>query len=373
MDIIGMSISGAVMILLIILLRRIFRKSLPKRAVKLMWLAAAVRLLVPVDGLLSVSTSVTYDMGDTVVTKTVFDSDAMPYNRLGIVINADIPDFARYLWLFGAVFIGAYFLFCHGVTRRKFSCALPCGYDIEPLKRSCKIKRRVALMVSDMTDTPFTYGIIFPKIILPKTLDQNDEKQLKNILFHELSHIKSFDVLYKLVMLCCVSVHWFDPLVWVMLILSDRDTELACDERAIAYGNAAPEEYAMALISMEERRCSYCAAGFAGGSLEERIVGIMTRKKRRHSVVSAVISAALTIAAAACVNVVTMPPYDSAAYELTVYYDTADDNTTVTVSDDAEAFANVSVYSYPTEEISDTVWLAVTDEGSTSWGMAVSG
>ncbi len=309
MDIIGMSISGAVMILLIILLRRIFRKSLPKKAVKLMWLVAAVRLLIPFGNYLHVSTSVTYSSENTVITEIVNDIAAIPYNRFNIVINADIPDFVQYLWLFGAVFIGAYFLFCHIRTRISFSDALPCEYDIEPLKRSCKIKRRVGLMMSDRTDTPFTYGIVFPKIILSKIAGQGDEKQLKNILFHELSHIKSFDVLYKLVMLCCVSVHWFDPFVWVMLILSDRDTELVCDERAISYGKAAPEEYAMTLISMEERRCEYCAAGFAGGSLEERIVGIMTKKLRRHSAVSLVISAALTMAAAVCVNVVTMPGY----------------------------------------------------------------
>lgn len=376
MDIIGMSISGAVMILLIILLRRIFRNSLPKRAVKLMWLAAAVRLLVPFGDLFSFSTSVIYDMGDTVVTETVFDSDEIFCNRSGIIIDVDIPDFVRYLWLFGAVFTGAYFLFCHINTRRIFFCALPCGYDIEPLKRSCKIKRKVSLMVSDMTDTPFTYGIISPKIILPKLAELGDEKQLKSILSHELSHIKSFDVLYKLVMLCCVSVHWFDPIVWVMLILSERDIELVCDERAIAYGKSAPEEYAMALISMEEQRCAYCAAGFAGGSLEERIVGIMTKKKRKHSAVSAVISAVMMTAAAMFVNVTAVPGYETVSDEMAVYYEGTDDDVYYTTVSEAaqvtELITDVYTYSYLTEAISDTVCMTGTYDDEYSWTMTVS-
>lgn len=304
MDIIGMTISASAVILLIMALRKIFPYALSGRTAKLLWLTVAVRLLIPFMNFTFVTVRVTYSPDNSASAGDVTQTLAMPITRFGlpsIPITADIPDFARYIWLFGAVFTGALFLFRHIKTRREFSCALPWEYDIATLLTGYKIRRKVNLCVSDMTDTPFTYGVIFPRIILPKSALAADDTHLKNILCHELGHIKRIDVIYKLILILCAAVHWFNPLVWIMLAFAERDIELACDRAAMSHVKCSPEEYAMTLISMEERRSGLFGTSFTGGCLKERIISIMTGRGKKSSVL-AIFAAALTLSAAVCVN-----------------------------------------------------------------------
>lgn len=304
MDIIGMTISASAVILLIMALRKIFPSALSGRTAKLLWLTAAARLLIPFMNFTFVTVSVTYSPDKSAFAGDVTQTLAMPITRFGlpsIPITADFPDFVNYIWLLGAVFTLSLFMFRHIKTRRRFSCALPCKYDIAALLTEYKIRRKVTLCVSDMTDTPFTYGVIFPRIILPKSVLAADDTQVKNILCHELGHIKSYDVIYKLILILCAAVHWFNPLVWIMLALANRDIELACDHAAISRGKCSPEEYAMTLINMEERRSNLCGASFTGGCLKERIISIMIDRGKKSSVL-AVLAAALTLSATVCVN-----------------------------------------------------------------------
>lgn len=309
MDIIGMTVSASAVILIVMVLRRLFPSAMAGRTAKLLWLTAAVRLLIPFVNYRYVTVSVSYYSDSIAYANEVCRPMAIPYTRFGLTsipITADIPEFMRYLWLFGAVFTGALFLFRHIKTRRIFSCALPCEYDLTPLLTEYKIRRKVTLCVSDMTDTPFTYGVIFPRIILPKFALKADKAQFRNILCHELGHIKSCDIIYKAVLTACAALHWFNPLVWAMLVLAERDAELACDRSAVLHGKCTPDEYAMTLINMEERRSALCGPSFTGGCLKERVVNIMTGRQRKISV-SAVFSAALTLAAAVCVNFYCQP------------------------------------------------------------------
>ncbi len=300
MDIIGMTVSASAVILLVMALRRLFPSAVAGGTAKLLWLTAAARLLVP----FAVSRYVTVSM-NSISDGGVYESSEY-FSLPSVPITADIPEFMRLLWIFGAVFTGALFLFKHIKTRRTFSCALPCGYDLGPLLTEYKIRRRVTLCVSDLTDTPFTYGVISPRIIIPKFAAGADDTQLKNILCHELGHIKSFDVIYKAVLTLCAAVHWFNPLVWAMLSLAERDVELACDRSAVLHGKCVPDEYAMTLINMEEHRSELCEPSFTGGSLKERVVSIMTGRQSSSFAVT-VFAAVLTLAAAVCTNFYCQP------------------------------------------------------------------
>ncbi len=320
MDIIGMSVSASAVILLVMALRRLFPSAVAGGTAKLLWLTAAARLLIPFGNISVVTLSISDN--------AVYESREY-FSLPSISITADIPEFMRLMWIFGAVFTGALFLFKHIKTRRKFSCALPCEYNLEPLLTEYKIRRRVTLCVSDLTDTPFTYGVIFPRIIIPKFAAKADEAQLKNILCHELGHIKSFDVIYKAVLAACAAVHWFDPLVWAMLALAERDVELACDRSAVLHGKCAPDEYAMTLINMEERRSELCEPSFTGGSLKERVVSIMSGRRSRCPAVT-VFAAVLTLAAAVCANFYCQPIGEAASVETAadMLFIVSDDNST---------------------------------------------
>ncbi|MFQ7454207.1 MAG: M56 family metallopeptidase [Flavonifractor plautii] len=79
-----------------------------------------------------------------------------------------------------------------------------------------------------------------PVILLPKTLDRSDVSRLAFVLTHEMAHIRRFDALSKLLLAAAACLHWFNPLVWVMLVLANRDLELSCDAAVVRlYGAEA--------------------------------------------------------------------------------------------------------------------------------------
>ncbi len=70
---------------------------------------------------------------------------------------------------------------------------------------------------------------------MPETTDWENTEHIQYILEHEFIHIKRFDAVTKLLLITAVSLHWFNPFVWVMYILLNRDIELACDETVIKH------------------------------------------------------------------------------------------------------------------------------------------
>lgn len=323
MDIIGGSLSAAAVIAVIMFMRLAMFQKLPKRVLSALWLIAAAKLLLPFGSI----TAAEATASDTAVTEVASFAEAAvetvrtaPNAVVNVAVSVPFSGnsffIAECIWLFGAVFVSAFFVFTHIKTRRTFSCSLPADYDIAQLKKDFGIMRRVRLLVSDRTDTPLTYGIFAPVIILPKSMELNGEG-VRNVLCHELAHIKRFDALFKTVVAVCAAVHWFNPMAWVMFVLANRDIELACDETALRRGKAAPEDYAMSLISVEESRCIPrfpLAGSFAGGKLEERVRGIMTKRK---SAFAGLFAAAVSAAAAITLNVVVMP-YAEVAYGMSV-------------------------------------------------------
>lgn len=294
--VLSMSLSGAALILLIIIIRRTAFKRLSKRTLTVLWLIAAVKLLVPFN---HCTDALAKAYPDGTSETVAVEERAVFSNPINIALEVGFFDGALYVWLFGAVFAASLAVFMHIINRRRFACALPCGYDISKLKKAYGIKRRVRLRISDRTDAPFTYGVFAPVVVFPKNIS---EAHVENVLRHELAHIKRCDVLFRGLLTVCAAVHWFNPLVWAMLFLAVRDTELACDETAMQRGKAVPVEYALTLIGMEERRGPAVSLGFSGGSLEQRIREIMRRDNAvRKSFVSAA-AVLLSITAAVLVN-----------------------------------------------------------------------
>lgn len=363
MDIIGRSLSAAAVIAVIIFMRKALFRKLPKRMLSALWLIAAAKLLLPLGGLTLIGTGAS----DTDVTEAVYSASAVPAVPNAVInVAMSVPAseneafILRCIWLFGAISVGAYFVLSHIRSRRTFSCALPADYDIEPLKKDFGIKRSVRLLVSDRTDCPLTYGIFAPVVILPKNVDLNGDG-VRNILCHELAHIKRFDALFKAVIALCAAVHWFDPLVWIMFVLANRDIELACDETALRRGRSAPEDYAMTLIQVEESRIPaagsfHFAGSFAGGKLEERIKDVMYAKK---SFIAGLFAAAVSAAAAASLNV-TVIHYGEIAYDTASVYEysvTSDDDVYYSVTEDAPGV--YSLHSYKTAAVNGTADTAI--------------
>lgn len=119
---------------------------------------------------------------------------------------------------------------------------------------------------------------------------------MEYVLEHEYVHIQHFDGIAKLIMITALCVHWFNPLVWAMYILVNRDIELSCDEKVIRiFGENVKSAYALTLINMEERKSALfpLCNNFSKNAIEERIEAIM--KTRRGTKSAIIIACALVV------------------------------------------------------------------------------
>lgn len=117
---------------------------------------------------------------------------------------------------------------------------------------------------------------------MPANTDWEDENQLQYIFAHEYVHIRRFDAFTKLIAALVLCIHWFNPLVWIMYILFNRDIELACDESVIRhFGEKSKSAYSLMLINMEARKSGLLPfySNFSKNAAEERITAIMRIKR----------------------------------------------------------------------------------------------
>ena len=185
---------------------------------------------------------------------------------------------------------------------RRFRASAPCedGFARQWLARH-PLRRPLRLRLCAAIDAPLTYGLLRPVILLPAGFDLSDREALDCVLRHELAHVRRFDALFKVALAVAACLHWFNPLVWVMLALANRDLELACDEQALrAAARERRRAYARALLRLEEMCARPLPLGSAFGKsgVEERIAAIVKRRPvSRAALALTLLLAALTLAA----------------------------------------------------------------------------
>ena len=109
--------------------------------------------------------------------------------------------------------------------------------------------RAIRIRRSDRISAPLTYGILKPVILMPKETDWKNRQQLQYVFLHEYMHICRLDIVWKLIAALALCIHWFNPLVWIMYILFNRDIELSCDESVVRrFGETYKSAYARALV-----------------------------------------------------------------------------------------------------------------------------
>lgn len=330
MSLVEMSVSGAVMILVIAVVRAVALNKLPKRTFLALWGIALARLMLPYTLPSQVSVYSLWErlsawmnpaeppsgvrvyrmVGDAPVTTVgTAATAASAAPTVGETVTVD-PWFA--IWLVGVIICAAAMVETYVRCRREFRESLPVDSDfVERWLREHPLRRRLSVRQSDRVSTPLTYGIIRPVILLPKNIDLGDERTLEYVLTHELVHIRRFDAASKLLLVAAVCVHWFNPLVWVMYVLANRDLEISCDEAVIrTLGGESKADYARALIRMEERRSGLSAFynGFSKNATEERIVSIM--KSKKTSVVAIFMAVALVLGTSAVLATSAAEPPD---------------------------------------------------------------
>ena len=145
--------------------------------------------------------------------------------------------------------------------------------------------------VSDRVRVPAVYGIIGAKIVIPENTGKD---RLEYIIRHEQAHIRRGDNILRIMALCAICVHWFNPFCLLFFKLYCTDTELACDESVLSKCNEKQKkEYAHMLIG-EAEKLSPIAPAFSGTSIRTRIENIISFK--RLSLIPAILSLGLIIA-----------------------------------------------------------------------------
>ena len=309
MSLLQMSFLGTVIILLIVVLRAVLINRLPKKTFLILWWIALIRLLVPfsiksVTSIYSLFQSIYSDINPV---RTAQTTTFLP-------INGNMPEIANGLseamvqrtesisilsviWLAGLLLCFGFFAVSYIKCYREFRFSLPVENDIlEAWKEKHPLKRSLSIRQTETIAAPLSYGVIRPVILMPKNTEWKNIYQLRYVLEHEYVHIRRLDMLTKLIMIAAVCIHWFNPLVWVMYILFNRDLELSCDETVVRrFGMDIKSVYATALISMEEKKSGLTPLcnSFSKNAIEERIRAIMKIKKTSKFAV--MISAVLVI------------------------------------------------------------------------------
>lgn len=293
MSLFQMSVAGGVLILFIVVIRALAIHRLPKTTFLALWMIAALRLLLPFSIPLTFNIHIGLDVFSDVVQElpsgniaSTLPGDSPPSYDIGTAVPSPATEHIstfEILWLVGVLLLAIYFSISYFRSMRKFRMSIPDNTPyIQNWLTAHQISRPLAVRSSDLISSPLTYGILHPVILLPKKLDRNDQVALKYVLTHEYVHIRRFDAITKILFAAVLCIHWFNPLVWVMYVLANRDIELSCDAWVIRMmGEKNRSSYALMLIKMEEKRSGMSAlySHFGKNAISERIEAIMKFKK----------------------------------------------------------------------------------------------
>lgn len=160
--------------------------------------------------------------------------------------------------------------------------------------------------------TPFVLGVLAPRIYVPETVSEQDFPQ---VLAHERCHIRRWDHVWKPLAFLLLAVNWFNPVLWAAYVLLGRDMERACDEMVLK--NATPSQraaYSRALVACaaQPKMAAVCPLAFGEVAVKERVKNVLNYKKPALWAVILLVVAAAIIGAC----LLTKPAEDKGGYPL---------------------------------------------------------
>ena len=301
LKIINMSISASWLILAVLILRLVLKKA-PKWVNVLLWGIVAVRLICPLSfesALSLIPSSETIPLDIEMAAKPTIDSGVPAINS---VVNPVLSSFAppqhvltsanplqiwipilNIIWLIGVGALLLYTAVSYWRLCRKVDTA---------------VRYKGNIFQSENVSSPFVLGIIKPRIYLPFNMNGQD---LEHVVAHEQAHIRRKDHWWKPLGFLLLTIHWFNPLMWLAYVLLCRDIELACDEKVIKeLGNEQRADYMQALVacSVNRRMIAACPLAFGEVGVKERVRAVMNYKKPAFWVI--IIAVIICVGVAAC-------------------------------------------------------------------------
>ncbi len=190
-----------------------------------------------------------------------------------------------------------------------------------------RLHRRVAesvllkenIYICDSIETPFILGVFRPRIYLPSTMKEADTEY---VISHECAHLRRFDHIWKPLGFLLLSMHWFNPVLWLGYILLCRDIEIACDEKVIReQGTEIKKPYSEALVncSVPRKMISACPLAFGEVGVKERVKNVLNYKKPAFWII--IVAVIALIVTAVCFLTDPVKEEENTAVYTVSYYD----------------------------------------------------
>jgi beta-lactamase regulating signal transducer with metallopeptidase domain len=242
LTVLNMSLMASYVILLVMLMRLLLKKA-PKFISYVIWSVAAFRLIIPFSfesmyslmprntNAVTISPDIIYQqspqINSGIEAVDSFVNNSLPSAAVGASANPlqIYVEIGAYIWGLGIITLLIYSLVSVLLLKRQ-------------LKGAQLIEKNI--FEANNLKTPFVLGLINPKIYLPVGLSKEEQNY---ILIHEQTHIYRKDHIIKILAFLIVSIHWFNPLVWIAFILMSRDMELSCDERVLKVMDVITQGY----------------------------------------------------------------------------------------------------------------------------------
>lgn len=260
--------------LAVMAVRPLLRRA-PRRAVCMLWLLVALRLLLPAR--LTVESPVSLQQPESPPIQAYQELrqqekvyvSAPPEQRSEMEKTAAAQGFALLdqlpaIWLTG---VGC--------------MALYMALSLLRMRWRLRAAPRIQDNVYRCTDwsTPFVLGVLAPRIYVPETVSEQDFPQ---VLAHERCHIRRWDHVWKPLAFLLLAVNWFNPVLWAAYVLLGRDMERACDEMVLKNADAAQRAaYSRALVACaaQPKMAAVCPLAFGEVAVKERVKNVLNYKK----------------------------------------------------------------------------------------------
>ena len=282
LELLKLSVSASFLIVAVILLRLLMRKS-PKSIYCILWALVGIRLIcpfsfesrfsvipkedvIPINTILKIpdtqSELVVPNTNNFVPDEIIFELE----NTLATNKSISIVDIISGVWLVGTIGMALYGAISY-IRLKKIV--------------SVSINDKENIYLCDDIDIPFIFGIFKPKIYLPSNMADN---QKEYVLLHEKAHLLRHDNLWKPVGFILLSIYWFNPLVWVAYHLFSKDIELATDEKVINNLNSQEiKDYSETLLACSLIKSNLmiktCPVAFGEVGVKDRIKAVLNYKK----------------------------------------------------------------------------------------------
>lgn len=314
--ILNRSLTAGILVMVVLFVRLLLRKA-PKWISCLLWAIVAVRLVCPfsVESIFSLVPSsepipenITVMQNPEITTgipminnavNPVLSNTLTPEPGAGANPMQIVLAVASGVWMIGMVVLFAYAVISYLILYKK-------------VRESVLFTDRVK--ICDHIETPFIFGVLDPHIFIPSGLSG---ERLEHVMAHENAHLKRLDHMWKPVGFLILTLHWFNPLVWLAYILLCKDIEIACDEKVIRdmeKKEAASYSQTLLECSLERRNILKCPLAFGEVSVKERIDHVLHFKKPAFWIVFIAVLSCLIVA----VCFLTNPRKDICQIKITV-------------------------------------------------------